>query len=100
MGDIRGDRDKRIVYCREIDPDTMLHLSVLGDSYRFRRFDGTHPFDIEAAKDYTQMRVCYKFDYDRPLKPDEAEHPVEDEEYWSKRIADLNDEHLAALRKG
>lgn len=84
--------EQRIVYCRELDPDTLLHLSAFGDRYMLRRFDGTDPFEVDGKPDYAEMRRCYRFAVDRPLTPEEAEHPVEDQEYWSERIAELNED--------
>ena len=89
--------DTRIVYCREVDPDTVLHMSVYGDDYVMRRFDGSDPFDVAAQPSYQAMRLCYRLDYDRPLTDDESRHQVEDSEYWSRRIAEVNDEVLPTL---
>jgi hypothetical protein len=86
--------DSRIVYCRQLDPDTALHMSVFGDDYVFRRFDGSDPFDVSDNPTYSGMRVCYRFDYDRALTPEESRHEVEDFGYWSKRIAEVNAELL------
>jgi hypothetical protein len=39
----------RIVYCKQIDPDTVLHLSTVDGGLVFRRFDGSDPFDATSA---------------------------------------------------
>lgn len=93
-----SDSEGRIVYCREIDPDTVLHMSVFGEGYALRRFDGSDPFDVEAAKDLGELHVCYTFPLDRPLDEEEAQHPVTDEAWWSEHIAELNRELLGDLR--
>lgn len=92
-------RDDRIVYCRELDSGTVLHMSVFGDDYVFRRFDGTDPFDVSDQPSYEGMRICYRFGYDRPVTDAESRHGVEDEEYWSERIAEVNAEVLPGLRR-
>lgn len=94
----RNDRDERVVYCREIDPDTVLHLTVDGERYMFRRFDGTDPFLREDAPDYDEMRVCYRFAYDRPLDETEASHPAGDEAWWRQHFEQLNRELIGDLR--
>jgi len=98
MSDSTGP-EERIVYCRELDSGTVLHMSVFGDDYVLRRFDGTDPFDRSDHPTYEGMRVCYRFDYDRPLTETESQHGVEDVEYWSKRIAEVNAEVLPDLER-
>lgn len=91
-------RDERIVYCRDVAPDTVLHLSVIGDGYLFRRFDGSDPFDVAAKPAYEEMHVCYNFPLDRPLDDEEERHPVSDDAWWSAHMAELNRELLGDLR--
>jgi hypothetical protein len=91
-------REDRIVYCREVDPDTILHLSALGEAYVFRRFDGSDPFDVASKPGHAEMRVCYRFPLDRPLDDAETRHPASDDEWWSEHIAELNRETLGDLR--
>ncbi len=85
---------RRIVYCRELDPDTVLHMTQFGDRYEMRRFDGTAPFEVHDAPRTSELRACYRFTVERELEPDEASHPVEDQEWWSERIARINAELL------
>lgn len=99
MSDTRQQPEDRIVFCREIDPDTVLHLSSLGDNYMMRRFDGTDPFTIDEHPAYNDMKVCYHFMFDRPLTTEEGAHPVSDEEYWAVRIVEINAEVLPVLER-
>ncbi len=90
--------DQRIVYCRDVDPDTVLHLSVMDEGYVFRRFDGSDPFDVASKPAYHEMRVCYRFPLDRPLDAEEKKHPASDEDWWGGHFAELNREMLGDLR--
>lgn len=92
-----GDDQDRIVYCRDIDPDTVLHMSMLGDRYVMRRFDGSDPFTPEKGGE-SELRVCYVFPLDRELDEEEARHPVSDEAWWSEHVRELNGRLLANLR--
>jgi hypothetical protein len=89
--------DDRIVYCRDIDPSTVLHLSTVGDGYLLRRFDGTDPFSVDEKPTHESLRVCYRFPLDRPLSEEEAKHPVADAPWWRKHFAELNQEILGHL---
>jgi hypothetical protein len=99
MGD-ESARRSRIVYCRELDSGTVLHMTPFGDDYVFRRFDGSDPFDRSDHPSGSGMRVCYRFDYDRPLTDEESQHEVEDIEYWDERIATINSQVLSQVEGG
>jgi hypothetical protein len=75
-------------------------MTRMGDDYLLRRFDGSAPFEVHDKPRYSEFRACYRLSLDRPLEPQEAAHPVEDERWWSERIAEVNAELLPGLKKG
>jgi hypothetical protein len=91
-----ADERARIVYCRELDPDTLLHLTPAGEDFAVRRFDGSDPYTVDTRAE-SGTRRCFVFAYDRPLDPEEASHPVSDEDWWTDHLARLNSENLARL---
>jgi hypothetical protein len=96
-GDVMADENARIVYCRELDPDTLLHLTPAGEDFAVRRFDGSDPYTVDTRAEPDGARRCYVFPYDRPLDAEESSHPVTDEDWWTQHLATLNRENLARL---
>ena len=94
-----ADERARIVYCRELDPDTLLHMMPAGEDFAVRRFDGSAPYAVETDTGQTGSRRCFVFPYDRPLDAEESSHPVSDEDWWTEHLAGLNRENLARLRE-
>jgi hypothetical protein len=92
-----ADERARIVYCRELDPDTLLHLTPAGEDFAVRRFDGSDPYTVDTLPEETGTRRCFVFAYDRPLDAEESSHPVADEGWWTEHLAALNRENLARL---
>jgi hypothetical protein len=92
-----ADERARIVYCREIDPDTLLHMMPAGEDFAVRRFDGTPPYTVRSGDEDGGTKRCYVFAYDRPLDAEEASHPVSDEDWWTDHLTRLNRENLARL---
>jgi hypothetical protein len=94
-----ADERARIVYCRELDPDTLLHLTPAGEDFAVRRFDGSDPYAVGTSAGEAGTRRCFVFPYDRPLDAEESSHPVSDEDWWTEHLAGLNRENLARLRE-
>jgi hypothetical protein len=65
--DTMADERARIVYCRELDPDTLLHMIPAGKDFAVRRFDGSAPYSVGPQADDSGTRRCFVFPYDRPL---------------------------------
>lgn len=105
-----GTRIRALIYCPEIIRDsprltrnTVLHFSALeSGGFRLRDYVDGHRIEVkevaginktvflEAAYSWTQ------FDFDA----DESERPLTDNEFWEKRIADVNKARAELLAAG
>jgi len=89
-------RDSEIVFCPAIDPTTWLHLSIVGTSYKLRRFYGTNrkPFIAPGARTVEELRAKYTFTHAISTTVEDRRHNVDkDLTYWEQRISDLNREN-------
>jgi len=90
------------VYCPEIAVDTYLHLSIKGDSYRLRAFNGA----LAGRAAWTQPDASTTVEFWRQYKPerqidvmDERVNLIKNPEHWARIIERYNKRHRDRLRK-
>jgi hypothetical protein len=97
----KGPRDAFFVFVPGIVPNTAMHLSVRGGSYRLRHYDldhsGNRPraFTIPAYPSFEALRSSSAITRWIPLTEQDLSHSILDEpKYWCERIRAINDEYL------
>ena len=88
-----GPQQKLMVYCQEIYPDSFVHLSIRGESYRIRAYVGPKQFNgpwkqegvTRTSELFERFRFVHEVDVAKERKNLDAER-----EYWQQRTIELN----------
>jgi hypothetical protein len=88
-----GPQQKLMIYCPEIYPDSFVHLSVRGESYKIRAYVGSKQFNgpwkqegvTRTSELFERFRFVHEVDVAKERKNLDAER-----EYWQQRTVELN----------
>jgi hypothetical protein len=96
----KGAREAFLFLAPKVTPNTFLHLSARGGSYRIRKYDLDHPTarpkpytlpaypSLDALRHSGLLSVCV------PVTREDLTHNVDEEpQYWCERIRKMNSEH-------
>ncbi len=90
-----GATRKLMVYCPEIYPESFVHLSIKGESYRIRAYTGPKRFKTwkqtgtpTTSELLSEHRFVHELDVSR-----ERENLASEREYWVRRTIELNRQH-------
>jgi len=99
----KGLREAFFVFIPQLFPDTALHLSVRGGSYRLRKYDlkrlGNCPraFTVPGYPSFETLRASNVIAQWIPVSAEDLNHSIDEEpQYWCRRIQAVNCEHLSA----
>ena len=97
----KGSREAFFAFIPTLAPDTFLHLSVRGGSYRLRQYDlrrpGARPrvFTVPSCSSFEDLRAGNIIAEWVPVTAEDLSHRIEEEpQYWCERIRAVNLAHL------
>jgi hypothetical protein len=98
----KGAREAFFVFIPTLAPDTFLHLSVRGGSYRLRQYNLRQP--DKRPRVFTARRATFEdllasniIENRIPVTMEDLAHSIDDEpQYWCERIREVNLAHLPA----
>jgi hypothetical protein len=97
----KGSREAFFVFIPTLAPDTFLHLSVRGGSYRLRQYDLRRPgerprvFTVPSCSSFEDLRAGNIIAEWVPVTAEDLSHRIDEEpQYWCERIRAVNLAHL------
>ena len=99
----KGAREAFFVFIPTLAPDTFLHLSVRGGSYRLRQYNLQRPsarprvFTVPSCSTVQDLLAGKIIEERIPVRLEDLAHSIDDEPpYWCERIREVNLAHLPA----
>jgi hypothetical protein len=99
----KGLREAFLVFAPEVAPDTALHLSVRGGSYRLRQYNlkrpGNRPrvFTVPECPSFQTLRATGIIAQWISVTAEDYGHSIDEQpQYWCDRIQAVNRKHLSA----
>ncbi len=95
VGSYGGSQQTLMVYCPEICPDSFVHLSIRGESYKIRAYSGLKRFAQPWAEPGapTVSELLDRFRFIHEIDVAEGRKSVNEREYWQQRTIMLNRKH-------
>ena len=88
-------RQTLMVYCPEIYPDSFVHLSIRGESYKFRAYSGpkrfNQPWQEPGVSTVSELRDRFRFVHEDDVTIERKS--VNEREYWQRRTIEFNRKH-------